>query len=100
MIYGMIRDGNERPIEGVLVEVYRRHENDPSPNQSERGTNSEPRVYACITGATGEYAFDLPSGRYEVLSSKPDWNPTSVLALVDVRKGKKTPTVIRLEVGD
>jgi hypothetical protein len=99
-LWGTVRVALKDPVEGVLVEVYSRHAGDSAPRQTDGEVSIENRVGACITGAAGNYAFDLPSGHYEIRATKRDWNPTSALIVVDVRKGKKTATQIPLEVGN
>jgi len=96
---GSIQDIQDKPVEGVLVEVYARQAKDPSPVQQDSSRVSETRLFACVTGASGLYSFDLPSGYYELRSSKPDWNSTSVLIRIDPQNGQKKETRITLEVG-
>jgi hypothetical protein len=91
-----------KPVEGVLVEIYAREASDPLPQQRDKGefTNSPKRIAACITGTSGTFDFDVPSGRYEVRASKPDWNSTSLLVVVDKQRGKPKALSVPLVVGD
>jgi hypothetical protein len=99
-IHGAVRDANNQPVEGVLVEIYRRRQGEPPPDHIVRDGVSEERFLACVTGPKGEYEFELPSGYFELRSSKIDWNSTSLLVTVNVRSGSKKNTDVRLEIGD
>ncbi len=50
--------------DGALVEVYARPLNDPSTPSADHKAGIENRVSACVTGNTGDFAFDLSSGQY------------------------------------
>ncbi len=97
-LWGTVRDSVD-PVDRVLVEVYPLHGNNPEWHGPDREAGIESRVSACITGKTGDFSFDLPSGRYEIRSSRADWKTTSVLVVIDTKKGKKTPLEIQLQVG-
>jgi hypothetical protein len=97
-LWGTVRDSTD-PVDGVLIEVYPRHGDNAEPQGPDREATIESRVSACITGKAGDFSFDLPSGRYEIRSSRADWKTTSVLVVIDTKKGKKTPVDIQLQVG-
>lgn len=97
-LWGTVRDYSDSP-DGVLIEVYARPHSDPSAPRRDRESGIENRVSACVTGKGGDFAFDLPSGQYEIRSSRVDWKTTSVLVVVDTKKGKKNAIQIPLEVG-
>ena len=98
VVKGSVRDLDEGPVEGALVEVFARRRHDPLPQQSDR-KETKPRISACLTGTGGSFEFRLPPGRYEVRVSRPDWNSTSALVVVDPKHGKRKPLTIRLFVG-
>ena len=97
-LWGTVVYAVDQPVGGSLVEVYALPGNDPPRHQIEQQNSIENRISACVTGAAGDFAFDLPPGRYEVRSSKADWKTTSVLVVIKHR-GKDTATKIPLEVG-
>jgi len=88
----------DRPLEGVLVEIYDHPEvvrSDDSP-----GRSGQKRLAACVTTKNGRFSFSLPQGKYELRLSKPvEWNATSVL--VEVRKsgGSRESIKVWLELG-
>jgi hypothetical protein len=89
---------DDQPVDRTLIEVYVLPGNDPPRHQIDQQDSIENRICACVTGAAGNFAFDLPPGRYEIRSSKADWKTTSVLVVIKHR-GKNTATKIPLEVG-
>ena len=97
-LWGTVRAHDELG-DGVLVEVYPLHGNNPEWHGPDREAGIETRVSACITSKAGDFSFDLPSGRYEIRSSRADWKTTSVLVVIDTKKGKKIPLEIQLQVG-
>jgi hypothetical protein len=97
-VWGTVRAYSDL-ADGVLVEVYARRGDDPSAPRLDREAGIENRVGACVTGKAGDFAFDLPAGRYEIRSSRADWKTTSMLVVVDTKKGKKTAIQIQLQVG-
>jgi hypothetical protein len=100
LLRGSVRTFSGEGVEGALVEVLNLGGATRRPTETSEDARTRPRLAACITGQTGGFAFDLPPGRYELLTSKPDWNSTSVVVLVDARKGKRRDILIPLNVGD
>jgi hypothetical protein len=78
---GTVMGVYQRPIEGVLVEVYDKPEGllMDWQEQKVRSANQR-RLAACVTGADGAFCFSrIPPGKYELRCSKPiEWNVTSV----------------------
>jgi len=97
---GTVRNVLNQPIQGVLVEIFPRKAGDPDPVHFNGNDSSGRRVEACVTDESGEFSFELGAGHYEVRGSKPDWNPTSMLVLVDRRRGSKKLLTVPLKVGD
>jgi hypothetical protein len=87
-----------QPIDDVLVEIYKFEDEDPSQPGWQMQIDCHHRLAACITSEKGLFAFELPSGIYEVRASKRGWNTVSVIRAVDVRKGKNGDTDIELSI--
>jgi len=100
LLRGSVRALSDQAVDGALVEVLDLGGAARQPSQTAEDARTRTRVAACITGQTGGFEFDLPPGRYELITSKPDWNSTSVLVVVDRRRGKRRDVVIPLKVGD
>ena len=100
LLRGLVRTFSEKGVEGALVEVLDLGGTARRPTETSEDARTRPRLAACITGQAGGFAFDLPPGRYELLTSKPDWNSTSVVVVVDAGKGKRRDVLIPLKVGD
>ena len=96
---GSVRTLSEQSIGDVLVEVIDLRVA-AGPAQSSEDLRTRQRIGTCITGPTGRFEFDVPPGRYELIASKPDWNSTSVLVVVERGRGKRGEIVIPLRVGD
>lgn len=96
---GSVRTG-DRVVEDVLVEILELGSSEHRPAETAEDARSRRRIAACMTGAAGRFEFALPTGRYELLASKPDWNSTSAIVSVDTRMGKRRDIVIPLRVGD
>ena len=97
-LWGTVRDYPDL-ADGALVEIYARPQNDPSAPWPDHESDIANRVSACVTGKAGDFAFDLPSGQYEIRSSKANWKTTTMLVVVDTQRGKKNAIQIQLEVG-
>jgi hypothetical protein len=95
---GTVKALDDVPVENVLVEVFS-HRGGDRPQKGDADPASDKRIAACVTSANGVFAFNIPSGHYEIRASKADWNSTSVLITVDTRKGKNTKLNVPLEVG-
>lgn len=100
-VRGVVRDVNDEPVEGVLVEVFDHPEwllSNPPANRMEQH-----RIAACKTGADGSFCFEnIPSGRYELRASKDAaWNPSHVYIVVNRRSRRSTRAgiTVRLTVG-
>mgnify|MGYP000432145361 CR=1 FL=1 len=91
------KSGDEKPLEGVLVEVYDKPEG-LLLGWKEREANkpNQRKIAACITGNDGEFCFDkIPPGKYELRCSKPtDWNCTSVYVVVAPTRHKSLASKI------
>jgi|tagenome__1003787_1003787.scaffolds.fasta_scaffold20558503_1 hypothetical protein len=98
-IKGVVRALGDEVVGDVLVEVLD-YGGSFAPIQTEKDARSRSRLAACVTGPRGRFQFNLPPGRYELLSSKPDWNSTSVMVTVDRRRGKQRDIVVPVKVGD
>ena len=96
---GIVRALGDQPVDGALVEVLIYSANS-SATRTEDDARSRRRLAACVTARDGLFDFDLPSGSYELLTSKPDWNSTSVLVTIDKRRGRQRDIVIPLRIGD
>lgn len=76
-LHGLVTDELQKPLKGVLVEVYDHPEimlQNPSRNRT-----GQVRLAACVTDGTGNFMLDVPPGHYELrLSKSMDWNVTSV----------------------
>lgn len=96
---GIVQTMMGEPVGGVLVQVFSRKPSAPFPQQSDQ-PNPLPAVAACITVNTGNIAFNLPSGEYEVRASKEEWNSTSVLFIVNPRIHNTMRIKIPLQPGD
>lgn len=88
------------PLQGVLVEVF----DHPERVFNEKGEANSNRIQnrraACLTSADGRFAFNLPTGRYEVRCSKAHgWDATSVLVEISKsRRAKRSGLKIALHV--
>jgi hypothetical protein len=97
-IRGTVRALVDQPVDDVLVEVLQLGPTKPPAETSEQARDRR-RLASCVTGRGGEFGFDLPPGRYELVSSKPDWNSTSVIIVVSP-KGKRRTITVPLKIGD
>jgi hypothetical protein len=97
---GSVRAVSDQAVAGALVEVLDVGATARLPTETAEDARTRAKLAACITGQAGGFTFDLPPGPYELLASKPDWNSTSVLIVVDARRGKRRDIVIPLKVGD
>jgi hypothetical protein len=85
------------PQEGVLVEVYDHGE--IALENARQDRSGQQRVMACVTGNDGEFAFDLPPGKYEVRASKnAGWDVTSVIVEVKKRGAKLKKLKVELHL--
>jgi len=96
---GVVASQNGAVMAGALVEVF----DHAGIVERDRGQDriGQKRLAACITGTDGTFSFNLPSGYYELRSSKSGFNCTSVL--IHVRKNwftRKHSLEVRLLVGD
>jgi hypothetical protein len=98
-VRGIVKDPLDKPMTGVLVEVYDHPEvavKNPSPDRTGQG-----RIAACRTGETGMFSLDLEPGKYELRFSKSSgWNVTTVP--VEVKKSApptKQDMVVKLYAG-
>jgi hypothetical protein len=89
----------DRPLDGVLVEIYEFTSTDSMPLESYQILDCSKRKAACITNEKGRFFFKLPSGIYEVRASKDGWCTPSVLITIDSKKGKRIDTDINIRVG-
>jgi protocatechuate 3,4-dioxygenase beta subunit len=93
-IHGKVSSwSNDRPLVGVLVEVFDRPEGLLlSWREREERKSKQRRIAACITGEDGEFCFaNIPAGKYELRASKPvEWNATSIYVVVAPRNRKST----------
>jgi hypothetical protein len=89
---GTIRDVLDEALEGVLIEVY------PFRIGNTIEMPCKERIIACITDKTGRYAFDLPSGRYELRASKAGFMPHRLSLTIKSKGGSKRNTDINLPV--
>jgi hypothetical protein len=98
-IHGIVEDQVDKPLTGVLVEVYDHPEIVLQNPSSDRA--GQRRIAACITNETGLFSLDVPPGHYELrLSKSSEWNVTSI----PVRVTKSAPSskkdiVVRLLLG-
>ena len=97
-IRGVVRALVDQPVDDALVEIL---ELGPtgSPAETSDDARGRHRLASCLTGHDGEFGFDLPPGRYELVCSKPDWNSTSVIIIVSP-KGRRRNFVVPLKIGD
>lgn len=102
LIRGTVRD-EERPLAGVLVELYDKPEGLLlPPMERERLKAKQKRIGACETGEDGQFSFaNIPSGKYELRFSKADqWDSTSVYIVVDPKnkRGTRKKLIVRLHI--
>lgn len=97
-VRGLVRDENDKPLAGVLVEVFDHPEwilsNYP------RSRVEQHRIAACKTGPDGIFCFEnIGSGRYELRASKDiSWNPSHVYIVVNRRSRRGTRAAIGVEL--
>ena len=60
-----------QPADNALVEVVELGPTGASAQGSEEALRRR-RLASCVTGRRGDFNFDLPPGRYELICSKPD----------------------------
>ena len=94
---------NQRPLGGVLVEVYDKPEGLLMDwKEREARKPNQRRVAACVTGADGEFCFSkMPPGKYELRCSKPvEWDSTSAYVIVapKARYSTSSKIVVPLQV--
>jgi hypothetical protein len=78
---GIVRDPTDKPLTGVLVEVYDHPEIVLQNSSRERA--GQKRIAACVTSEGGGFSLNVPPGHYELRFSKSsEWNVTSVLVRV------------------
>lgn len=97
-IRGVVRALVDQPVDDALVEILQLGPTG-SPAETSGDARVRRRLASCLTGDGGEFGFDLPPGRYELVCSKPDWNSTSVIIVVSP-KGKLRKIVVPLKIGD
>jgi len=97
-IRGMVRALVNQPVDDTLVEILQLGPT-VSPAETSNDARVRRRLASCLTGHSGEFGFDLPPGRYELLLSKPDWNSTSVIVVVSA-KGMRRKVVVPLKLAD
>jgi hypothetical protein len=94
----MVRASADQPVDDALVEVLQL-DRKGSPAETSNDALGRRRLASCLTERNGEFGFDLPPGRYELLCSKPNWNSTSVIVVVSPR-GSRRKVVVPLKIGD
>ena len=102
-LQGSVVVASQRPLEGVLVEVYDKPEGLLMDwKEREIRKPGQRRVAACVTGADGKFCFSkIPPGKYELRCSKSaEWNATSVYVVVDpkARHGTSSKMIVELQL--
>jgi protocatechuate 3,4-dioxygenase beta subunit len=97
----VVSAANEKPLAGVLVEVYDKPEGlllDWKEREAKKP--EQRRIAACITGPDGQFCFaNIPPGKYELRSSKPlEWNPTSLYVAVEPRDPRSVRSKIMVSL--
>jgi len=98
-VQGFVKDRVDKPLTGVLVEVYDHPEialQNPSPDRT-----GQKRIAACLTSETGLFSLDVVPGHYELRFSKSGgWNVTSVpVRVTRSAPSSKKGVVVRLFLG-
>jgi hypothetical protein len=98
LVRGLVLVHYDQPVDDALVEVF---DLDDASHSLEKSDDLPTKVRraACITNNVGGFSFSLPPGSYELVVSKPDWNSTSVLIVVDPQMGKQRDIHIPLNIG-
>jgi Carboxypeptidase regulatory-like domain len=98
-IRGIVRDPTDKPLTGVLVEVYDHPEIVLQNSSPERA--GQKRIAACVTSEGGSFSFNVPPGHYELRFSKSsEWNVTSVpVKITKLAAASKTSMTVRLYPG-
>jgi hypothetical protein len=86
----------EEPMDGALVEIFAY----AGPLENYADDARKRRLAACVTSENGQFAFSLPSGRYELrVSHGGGWNATHVIVVVDREFGKQKKLDVPMRVG-
>ncbi len=92
-IYGQALDPLDKPMSGVLVEVFSDPDvllMEPSPEREKRERNQR-RIAACKTGQNGKFCFaGISLGRYELRCSKKGYDAPQMIIMLDPKTNRRS----------